>query len=151
MHLAGETEIAASRARVWAAISHPDRTAASAAQGSAVVERIDDRHFRATIAATGIPVQVVLDVELDDVSEPERIAGAISGVVMGSAITGRGSADLAEIEPKLTKTTWLLDVTLAGLLSGFDGMLAGPLQQAAEKAFETIKEKLEAEEAAASS
>jgi carbon monoxide dehydrogenase subunit G len=150
MHLAGETEIAASRARVWAAISHPDRTAASTAQGSAQVERIDDTHFRVTVAAAGIPVQVVLSVELDDVAEPERIAGSIAGVVMGSAITGRASADLAELEPKLTKVTWLVDVTLGGLLSSFDGMLAGPLQKAAETAFEAVQEKLEAEEAAAS-
>jgi carbon monoxide dehydrogenase subunit G len=150
MHLAGETEIAASRARVWAAISHPDRTAASTAQGSAQVERIDDTHFRVTIAAAGIPVQVVLNVELDEVVEPERMAGEIAGVVMGSAITGRGSVDLAEVGPKLTKATWLADATLGGLLSGFDGMLAGPLQEAAEKAFEAISQKLEAEEAAAS-
>ena len=46
MHLAGESEIAASRARVWAAVSNPERTAASTAQGSAQVERIDDRHLR---------------------------------------------------------------------------------------------------------
>jgi carbon monoxide dehydrogenase subunit G len=150
MHLAGESEIAASRARVWAAISRPDRTAASTSQGSAQVERFDDTHFRVTIAATGIPVQVVLEAELTDVSEPERMVAAISGVVMGSPITGSGSVDLAELEPKLTKTVWLVDVTLGGLLSGFEGMLAGPLQQAAEKAFEAIREKLEAEEGAAS-
>jgi carbon monoxide dehydrogenase subunit G len=150
MHLAGETEIAASRARVWAAIGRPDRTAASTAEGSAQVERIDDTHFRVTIAAAGIPVQVVLNLELDEVVEPERLAGTIAGVVMGSAITGRGSMDLDDLGPKLTKATWLADATLGGLLSGFDGMLAGPLQEAAEKAFEAIGQKLEAEEAAAS-
>jgi carbon monoxide dehydrogenase subunit G len=150
MHLAGESEIAASRARVWAALSHPDRTAASTSQGSALVERLDDTHFRATIAASGIPVQVGLEVELTDLSAPERMVAAISGVAMGSPITGTGSVGLAELEPKLTKAVWLVDVTLGGLLSGFEGMLAGPLQQAAEKAFEAIKEKLEAEETAAS-
>jgi carbon monoxide dehydrogenase subunit G len=150
MHLAGESEIAASRVWVWAAISHPERTVASTSEGSAQVERLDDTHFRVTIAASGIPVQVVLEVELTDGSEPERMVAAISGVVMGSPITGSGRVDLAELAPKLTKAVWLVDVTLGGLLSGFEGMLAGPLQQAAEKALQALKDKLETEEAEAS-
>ena len=151
MHLAGESEIAASRERVWSAFSHPDRTTASTAQGSAQVERIDDTHYHVTLAAAGVPVQVGLDVALTDISEPERLAGSMTGAIMGGAIDGTGSIELAELGPKLTKATWVADATLGGLLGGFEAMLAGPLQEAADRAFDALKERLEAEEAAASS
>jgi len=147
MHLAGESEMAAARERVWATLSHPERAGASSGQGSAEVERIDDRHFRVAVSPAGVPVQVVLEVELTELTEPSRIAAYLSGVVMGGPITGTGSVDLVELGAKLTKATWVADATLGGLLAGFDGMLAGPLQQAADGAFAALKERLEAEEA----
>jgi len=149
MHLAGESEIAASRERVWATLSHPERFGASTHQGSAEIERIDDRHFRVAVSPAGLPVQVVLEVELTELTERSRIVADVSGVVMGGPITGTGSVDLVELGPKLTRATWVADATLGGMLGGFDGMLAGPLQQAADGAFATLKARLEAEEAGA--
>jgi carbon monoxide dehydrogenase subunit G len=68
---------------------------------------------------------------------------------MGGPITGQGSIDLAELEPKLTRATWAADVTLGGLLGGFEGMMQGPIQNAADQVFASLKERLEEEEAAA--
>jgi carbon monoxide dehydrogenase subunit G len=148
MHLAGESEIAAARERVWETLSNPNRAATSAPQGSAKVERIDDRHFRVTLASAGIPVQVVLDVALTEVVEPSRIAAEVSGSVMGGAIGGGGSVDLAELGPRLTKLTYVADITLGGMLGAVEPMLSGPMQQAADQAVLAMKERLEAEEAA---
>ena len=152
MHLSGETEIAAGRGRVWETISNPNRAAAFNSSGQAEVEKIDDRHYKITASAPSsmMPMNVVLDLQLTDVQEPSHIAATIEGAIMGGPINGTGSIDLAELGPKLTRATWVAAATLGGLLGGFDAMVQGPLQNAADKAFASLKARLEAEEAAAS-
>jgi carbon monoxide dehydrogenase subunit G len=151
MHLSGETEIAAGRQRVWAAVSNPSAAVAGDERGQATVEKVDDRHYRVSVVPAGapIPMNVTLELEMTDLTEPSRVAAAISGVVMGGPVTGTGQIDLVELAPKRTRATWEADATLGGLLGGFEPMLAGPLQSGAEQAFESLKERLEAEEAAA--
>ena len=153
MHLSGVTEIAAGRRRVWETISDPDRAAASNSSGQAQVEKIDDRHYKVTVSAPSsmMPINVVLDLELTDVDEPSRIAATIEGVLMGGPINGTGSIELAELGPSLTRATWVADATLGGLLGGFDSMIQGPIQNAADEGFASLKARLEAEEAAAGS
>jgi carbon monoxide dehydrogenase subunit G len=151
MHLSGETEIAASRQRVWGTVSNPNRAAASSSSGQAQIERIDDRHYKVTVSAPTamMPINVVLDLALTDVDAPSRLAATIEGAIMGGPINGTGSIDLAELGPKLTRATWVADATLGGMLGGFDSMIQGPIQQAADQGFASLKARLEAEEAAA--
>jgi carbon monoxide dehydrogenase subunit G len=149
MHLAGETEIAARRQRVWETISNPSRAAESNASGQAQIEKIDDRHYKITVSApAAMPMTVVLALALTDVDEPSRIAATIEGAVMGGPINGTGSIELTELGPKTTRATWVADATLGGLLGGFEPMIQGPIQQAAEQGFASLKGRLEAEEAA---
>jgi carbon monoxide dehydrogenase subunit G len=150
MHLSGETEIAATRQRVWETISNPNRAAASNSSGQAQVEKIDDRHYRVTVSAPGgvVPMNVVLELAITELDEPKRIAATIEGAIMGGPINGTGSIDLAELGPKQTSLTWVADATLGGMLGGFEPMIQGPIQQSADKGFESLKERLEAEEAA---
>ena len=150
MHLSGETEIAATRQRVWETISNPNRAAASNSSGQAQVEKIDDRHYRVTVSAPGamMPMSVVLELAITELDEPRRIAATIEGAIMGGPINGTGSIDLAELGPKLTRLTWVADATLGGILGGFEPMVQAPMQQSADKGFESLKERLEAEEAA---
>lgn len=152
MHLTSETEIAASRQRVWDTIRNPNQVAASGTGGQAQIEKIDDRHYKVSITATTamMPVNVVLDLELTEVDEPNRIAATIAGSVMGGPINGTGSVELAELGPKRTRATYVADAKLGGMLGAFEPMMAGPVQQAADGAFASLKERLEAEEAAAS-
>ncbi len=151
MHLSGVTEIAAARDRVWETISNPKKAAAWNTQGQAQVEQIDDRHYRVTVAVPNamMPMTVVLDLALTEVNEPSRIAATVAGVVMGGSVTGTGSIELAELNPKLTRMSWLADATLGGMLGAFESMVQGPLQQAAEQGIASLKARLEAEEAAA--
>ncbi len=151
MHLSGETEIAASRRRVWETISNPNRAAASNSSAAAQVEKIDDRHYKVTVSAPSsmMPVNVVLGLELTEVDEPSRIAAAIEGAIMGGPITGTGSIELVELGPKLTRAAWSADAALGGMLGSFDSMVQGPVQSAADQAFASLKARLEAEEAAA--
>jgi hypothetical protein len=150
MHLSGETEIAAGRERVWATISDPNRAAAGSSSGQAQIEKIDDRHYRVSVTATTpmMPVNVVLELELTEVDEPNRIAATISGTVMGGPINGTGSIQLVELAPKLTRATYVADATLGGMIGAFEPMMAGPIQQGTDQAFAAMKERLEAEEAA---
>jgi hypothetical protein len=151
MHLSGETEIAAGRGRVWDTISNPNRAAASNSSGMAQVEKIDDTHYKISVSAPSamMPINVVLDLALTDVEEPSRIAATIEGSLMGGPINGTGSIDLTELGPKLTRATWVADATLGGMLGGFDSMVQGPIQHAADEAIASLKTRLEAEEAAA--
>jgi carbon monoxide dehydrogenase subunit G len=153
MHLAGVTEIAVSRKRVWETISNPNRAAESNTSGQAQIEKIDDRHYRVSVSAPSamMPVNVVLDLQLTEIDEPNRIAAAVEGAFMGGPINGTGSIELTELAPKLTRTTWVADATLGGMLGGFEPMIQGPIQQAADQGFASLKERLEAEEAAAGS
>jgi carbon monoxide dehydrogenase subunit G len=153
MHLAGVTEIAASRKRVWETISNPNRAAYSNTSGQAQIEKIDDRHYRVSVSAPSamMPVNVVLDLRLTEIDEPNRIAASVEGAFMGGPINGTGSIELTELAPKLTRTTWVADATLGGMLGGFEPMIQGPIQQAADQGFASLKERLEAEEAAARS
>jgi carbon monoxide dehydrogenase subunit G len=153
MHLAGVTEIAASRKRVWETISNPNRAAESNTSGQAQIEKIDERHYRVSVSAPSamMPVNVVLDLQLTEIDEPNRIAAAVEGAFMGGPINGTGSIELTELAPKLTRTTWVVDATLGGMLGGFEPMIQGPIQQAADQGFASLKERLEAEEAAAGS
>jgi carbon monoxide dehydrogenase subunit G len=151
MHLSGETDIAATRARVWDAVSNPSAAVAGDERGQATVEKIDDRHYRVTVTPAGapVPMNVTLDLELTELTAPSRVAATIAGVVMGGPVNGTGHIDLAELGPKLTRATWEADATLGGLLGGFEPMLAGPLQGGAEQGLASLKARLEAEEAAA--
>ncbi len=153
MHLSGETEIAATRQRVWDSISHPESSMAANEGGQANVEKLDDTHYRITVVPTAapIPMTVTLDIEITEAAEPSRLAGTLAGVVMGGPINGTGHVDLTELAPKLTRMVWEADATLGGLLGGFEPMLAGPIQQGAEHSVESLKERLEAEETAAAS
>jgi hypothetical protein len=150
MHLSGETEIVATRQRVWETISNPNRAAASNSAGQAQVEKIDDRHYKITVSAPGgmMPMNIVLDLAITELDEPKSIAAKIEGAIMGGPIDGTGSIDLAELGPKLTRLTWVADATLGGMLGGFEPMIQAPMQQSAEKGFQSLKERLEAEEAA---
>jgi carbon monoxide dehydrogenase subunit G len=150
MHLAGETDIVATRQRVWDTVGNPDKAAASDSGGHTQIEKIDDRHYKVTVSAPGpMSMNAVLNLALTDLDAPSRIAATIEGAIMNGPINGTGSIDLAELGPKLTRATWVADATLGGMLGGFDAMVQGPLQGAAEKTFTALKERLEAEEAAA--
>jgi carbon monoxide dehydrogenase subunit G len=151
MHISGVTEIAATQQRVWETVSNPNRAAASNSSGAAQIEKIDDSHYKVTVTAPGgmMPMNVVLDLAITDLDAPSRIAAIIEGNIMGGPINGTGSIDLTELGPKETRATWVADATLGGLLGGFDAMIQGPIQNAAEQSFAALKERLEAEEVAA--
>ena len=95
-----------------------------------------------------MPMNIVLELAITELDEPTKIAATIKGAIMGGPIDGTGSIDLAEVAPKLTRLTWVADATLGGMLGGFEPMIQGPIQQSADKGFESLKERLEAEEAA---
>jgi uncharacterized protein len=151
VHLSGVTEIAASRQRVWATISNPQKAASSNSQAQAQVEKIDDRHYRVTVSVANpmMPVTVTLELALTEVTAPSRIAATVEGAVMGGPLNGTGAIDLAELGPKSTRLTWAADATLGGMLGGFEPMIVGPLQSAAEQGIASLKARLEAEESAA--
>ena len=151
MHLSGETEIAATRQRVWETISNPNKAAAGNPGGQAQIEKIDDTHYRLSVSAPSamMPVNVVLELELTEVDAPNKVAASVTGSLMGGPINGTGHIALEELGPRLTRASYVADATLGGMLGAFEPMVQGPIQQAADQGFASLKQRLEAEEAAA--
>ena len=151
MHLSGETEIAATRQRVWETISNPNTATAENTGGQAQVEKIDATHYRISISAPSamMPINVVLELELTEIDAPSMIAATVTGSLMGGPINGTGHIALEELGPKLTHASYVADATLGGMLAAFEPMVQGPAQQAADQAFAGLRERLEAEENAA--
>ena len=132
-------------------ISLTRSAAESGSSGQAQIEKIDDDHYKVTVSAPSsmMPINVVLDLQLTAVDAPTRIAATVEGSLMGGPINGTGSIELAELGPKLTRATWVADASLGGMLGGFDSMIQGPIQNAADQAGASLKARIEAEEAAA--
>ena len=146
MHLEGVKEIKASRQKVWESISDPQRMAESNSQGGAKVEKIDDRHYRVTATAPGMPMAVVLNLELTEMDPPSRLGAHLNAAIMGSPVDGTGTIELDELGPELTRARYQADATLGGMLSAFEPMIAGPLQQGVDQGMDSLKTRIESGE-----
>jgi carbon monoxide dehydrogenase subunit G len=146
MHLEGETEIAAGRQRVWAALTDP-HVVAECVPGEPAIEYLDDRNLRVTAEFGNgfLRAPVTIEIELTELSEPARVQATATAAVMASPVAASGSLDLEEVGPELTRACWSAEVTLGGMLSGFGGMVQAPIKKGVERTLECLKASLEGE------
>jgi carbon monoxide dehydrogenase subunit G len=149
MHLTGETEIGASRQRVWGTLTDP-RQVAVCVPGKPKVEIVDDRHMRVTaLVGNGFfQTNLAVDIVLTDLQPPGRATAAASSMIMGGPVAAEGRLDLSELGPTLTRVSWVADVTLGGILASFAAMAEAPVRQGVEQTLANLKAKIEAAEAA---
>jgi hypothetical protein len=146
MQLAGEIEIAASRRRVWDLLTDPHQVA-GCVPGDPKVEVVDERNLRVTadVGNGFFRTTVTVEIELAELTAPERATAKATAAVMASPVTATGSLDLEELGPNLTRAAWTADVTLGGMLVGFAGMVQAPVQGGVDRTLECLKAKIEAE------
>jgi carbon monoxide dehydrogenase subunit G len=146
MLLSGETEIAASRKRVWDVLTDPGRVA-ECVPGEPNIEVVDERNFRVTaqVGNRFFRTTVTIEIELTDLSEPERASANATAAVMASPVTANGTLELEELAPNLTRASWSAEATLSGRLIGFAGMVQAPAQSAIDRTLECLKARIEAE------
>ena len=146
MQLSGKIEIAASRKAVWKVLTDPHRVA-ECVPGDPQVEFIDERYFRVTARVGNAMFQttVTVEIEVTELTEPERAKARATAAVMGSPVSAAGTLELDELAPNLTRVTWEADLTLAGMLVGFAGMIQAPVQNGIDRTLECLKANIEAE------
>jgi hypothetical protein len=149
MQLSGETQIAASRERVWEVLTDPHRVA-ECVPGEPAIEIVDARNFRVTAEVGNgfVRTALTVEIELTDLVEPERASANATAAVMASPVTAVGSLELDEIEPALTRAVWSAEVTLGGMLVGFGTMVQAPIQKGVDRTLECLKSRIEADAAA---
>jgi hypothetical protein len=153
MELAGQVDIAASRASVWAALNDPDvlarcidgveRLVRTEGTGSGGVPS-----FEGEMNAKVGPVRARFagTVRLEDIVAPERyrLVGEGKGGIAGFA---KGGADvaLAELGPALTRLDYVVKAQVGGKLAQLGArLIEGTARQYAEGFFAKLKAEVEA-------
>lgn len=148
MELAGTVEIAAPRAKLWAALNDPD-VLARCIDG---VERLvrsdgDVPTFDGEMNAKVGPVRARFagTVRLEDIVAPERyrLVGEGKGGVAGFA---KGSADvvLTEVDPAVTQLDYVVKAQVGGKLAQLGArLIEGTAKQYAEGFFAKLKAEVE--------
>lgn len=148
MELAGTVEIAAPRARLWAALNDPD-VLARCIDGVEQLTRSEGEvpTFDGAMNARVGPVRARFagTVRLEDIVAPERyrLVGEGKGGVAGFA---RGSADvtLAELGPAQTRLDYVVKAQVGGKLAQLGArLIEGTARQYAEGFFARLKTEVE--------
>lgn len=149
MDLAGSVEIAAPRARLWAALNDPD-VLARCIDGVETLTRSDGETpvFDGEMQAKVGPVRARFagTVRLEDIVAPERyrLVGEGKGGIAGFA---KGSADvvLTELAPAKTQLDYVVKAQVGGKLAQLGARLVeGAARQYAEGFFAKLKAEVEA-------
>jgi carbon monoxide dehydrogenase subunit G len=153
MELAGQVDIAASRASVWAALNDPD-VLARCIDGVERLVRTEGTEsggvpsFEGEMNAKVGPVRARFagTVRLEDIVAPERyrLVGEGKGGIAGFA---KGGADvaLAELGPALTRLDYVVKAQVGGKLAQLGArLIEGTARQYAESFFAKLKAEVEA-------
>ena len=145
MQLSGAIDIAAGRQRVWDVLTDPHRVA-ECVPGNPSIEILDELNFRVTAQVGNgfFQATVTVEIELTDLTAPERAGANATAAVMASPVTAAGSLTLDELGPNLTRASWSAEVTLGGMLVGFAGMIQAPIQSGVDRTLECLAAKIEA-------
>jgi uncharacterized protein len=122
MEFSGAPEITGSRQKVWAKLMDPDFVAASG-PGVEAVERVDATHFR-VISGLGVgalKVRFILDVELFDIVDGERLKMRASGQAPGSTVEVVSALRLEDAGNQHTRLRWSATSELNGTVARIGG------------------------------
>jgi uncharacterized protein len=122
MEFSGAPEITGSRQKVWAKLMDPDFVAASG-PGVEAVERVDATHFR-VISGLGVgalKVRFILDVELFDIEDGERLKMRASGQAPGSTVEVVSALRLEDAGKQHTRLRWSATSDLNGTVARIGG------------------------------
>jgi carbon monoxide dehydrogenase subunit G len=146
MHFEGHETINAPIAEVWAFFMDPHKVAACA-PGYQSMEVLSPTHFKPRV---GVGIGVVkatftLDVQLDELREPEHVLVKAHGVAAGSAVDIHGGANMTVQSPTVTEMDLKADVIVSGAIASVGArLMEGTARKLTARFFECVREKVEA-------
>ena len=148
MEFSGTVEIPASRAKVFAFVTDPDKVGACG-PGVESIEVIDPTHFKAKakVGVGFITARFVVDLEIAEQQPPDMAVIKAHGQAPGSAVDAVGRMTLTDgVEPNTTTMEWSADVILSGMLASVGArMVEGTANKMIGQAFDCIRAKIVAE------
>lgn len=156
MHFTGTQQIKAPVAKVWAFVLDPNKVA-ECAPGFKAMDILGPDHFKPTLAVGigAVKATFTIDVQLEDVREPDHAAMRGRGAAAGSAVDMVATVDLAAVSESEsaaeTTMNWVADVTVSGTIASVGARLIESVaRKQVAKFFDCFSHKLEAPEPEAS-
>jgi uncharacterized protein len=145
MQFTGTTQIAATRAAVWAFVTDPTQVG-QCGPGVESVELVDATHFRARakVGIGFISAKFVVDGELADLVAPADAIVKVHGQAPGTAVDGTATMHLSDGPAGSTILGWTADVNIAGTLASVGArLIEGTANKMIAQTFACMKAKLE--------
>ena len=146
MKFAGTVEIAAPRDTVWAFVIDPNQVG-QCGPGVESIEVIDETHFKATakVGIGFISARFVVNLEMAELSAPDRAVIKAHGQAPGSAVDATANMSLSDGADGGTRMDWDADVAISGSLASLGArLIEGTANKMIGQTFECMKTKLEA-------
>jgi carbon monoxide dehydrogenase subunit G len=148
MEFSGTVDIPATRERVFAFVTNPDKVGACG-PGVQSLETIDPTHFRASakVGVGFITARFVVDLEITEQHPPDTAVIKAHGQAPGSAVDAVGRMNLVDGPDAGTTTmVWAAEVSLHGMLASVGSrMVEGTADKMIGQAFDCIRAKIVAE------
>jgi carbon monoxide dehydrogenase subunit G len=148
MEFSGSVDIPATRERVFAFVTNPDKVA-SCGPGVESVEVVDPTHFRAKakVGVGFITARFVVDLEIAEQTPPEMAVIKAHGQAPGSAVDGLGRMNLVEgPTPGTTTMHWGAEVNISGMIASVGArLIEGTANKMIGQTFDCIRAKITAE------
>ena len=145
MKFAGTVEIAAPRDMVWAFVIDPNQVG-QCGPGVESIEVIDETHFKATakVGIGFIRARFVVNMEMAELSAPDRAVIKAHGQAPGSAVDATAHMSLSDGADGGTRMDWDADVAISGSLASLGArLIEGTANKMIGQTFECMKSKLE--------
>ena len=150
MKFAGTVDIAAPRDKVWAFVIDANQVG-PCGPGVESIEVTDDTHFRAKakVGVGFISARFVVDMTMAELEPPDRALIKAHGQAPGSAVDAVATMNLKDGPDGGTTMDWSADVTISGTIASVGArLIEGTANKMIGQAFDCIRTKLEAPEAA---
>jgi carbon monoxide dehydrogenase subunit G len=144
----GRVSIHASREKVWAFLTDPQKVAACAPGLDSLDILEPGRKFRAktSIGFGAVKVKFVNDVEWTELDPPHRAAMKAHGTAPGSAVDATTSMELSDGAEGTTELAWAANVNVVGTIAAMAMRLMGGVTKTLTNAFfDRVREEIEKE------
>lgn len=147
MEFSGAVTIRAPRERVWAFVTDADQVG-HCGPGVESIEVVDATHFnaKAKVGVGFISARFSVNLEFEELSEPDRAVVRARGQAPGSAVDGVGRMNLVDGDERGTTTMlWAAEVHISGTLASVGArLIEGTANKMIGQTFDCIRSRLEA-------
>ena len=148
MEFSGAVDIPATRERVFAFVTDPNKVGACG-PGVESIEIIDATHFkaRAKVGVGFITAKFVVDLEIAEQHAPDMAIIKARGQAPGSAVDALGRMNLVDgPEPGTTTMLWAAEVNISGMIASVGARLVdGTANKMIGQTFDCMRAKIVAE------